>query len=56
MMGSKSKASLLSFLKKHGDPSNSQSASQSDLKLLDGASEEISEDYDMPRGMEGSQS
>lgn len=56
-MDSKSKASLLSFLKKHGDPSNSQqSGSQSDFKLFDGASEEISEDFDMPRGMEGSQS
>ena len=37
----------MSFLKKHDDDSNSQSASQSDFKLLEGASEEISEDFNM---------
>lgn len=52
---SKSKQSLLSFLKNdYGGSNSQQSASQSDLKLFDGATNEITEeDFDM-NNLEGS--
>ena len=52
---SKSKQSLLSFLKNdYGGSNSQQSASQSDLKLFDGATNEITEeDFDM-NNFEGS--
>lgn len=48
---------MLSFIKNNPEGSNSQqSASQSEFKLLEGASEEISEEFDMHREIDGSQS